>query len=294
MDKAMGKVLAIFNTKGGVGKSTTAMIVAETAAAHERKKVLVIDADSQISVSTMITPATDGISNTHNWEWAEKNNHTIVDYFTQALEDGKPPDVAPHFVIGSVSDVVEAAGLIDLLPGSMDLALFESDYVHSGYLVDLETSVKWLLESARAKYDLILIDCPPGVTPLTLMWLEHSDALLTPVSPNFLGVRSLFVIKRLKDRFDRENRSYPRRVGTLITLDGNTPREQVFKGEIIEQDRKAGILPFSRQVPKLTCIQTAAEYDLNMRGYLQKYPRAGNHQVSAINRDLTRELVQRL
>ena len=289
----MGKALAIFNTKGGVGKSTTATMIAETLASQEGKRVLVIDADPQISVSTMMTPPTDAVPNTRNWEWAETNHHTIIDFFTQAMEDGKQPSLE-HFIIRSVSDVVEAAGLIDLLPGSMELALFESDHVDSGYRVDLDDAVKWLLEGARAHYDLILIDCPPGITPLTLMWLQYADALLTPVTPNFLGLRSLFVIKRLKDRFDREKRSYPRRIGTLITLDGNTAKERAAKTEIIEQDRQAGIAPLSRQVPRLACIQAAAEYDLNMRRYQSKYPTSGQHVVSLIARDLTREVLQRL
>ena len=74
----MGHSIAVMNTKGGVGKSTVVMALAETLSAFHRKNVLVIDSDSQTSISTMLM-ATD------RWEETERQGRTLVDYLIGAV-----------------------------------------------------------------------------------------------------------------------------------------------------------------------------------------------------------------
>src|SRR5450631_777403 len=71
--KVMGQSIAVMNTKGGVGKSTVVMALAETLSAYHGKNVLVTDSDSQTSMSTMLMHVS-------SWERMEQQQHTLVDY----------------------------------------------------------------------------------------------------------------------------------------------------------------------------------------------------------------------
>jgi hypothetical protein len=90
----MGKVIAVFNTKGGVGKSTTVMMLAEALSEFNNKRVLVIDADPQTSVSVMMTPKHEGVPDRLRekcWDWAEHQKCTIVNFFAHACRDSVSP-----------------------------------------------------------------------------------------------------------------------------------------------------------------------------------------------------------
>jgi cellulose biosynthesis protein BcsQ len=87
----MGKVIAVFGAKGGVGKSTIIMMLAEALSGFQAKKVLVIDADPQTSVSIMLTPKREGVSDSLQnkcWDFADQNKRTLVDFFVSACRNG--------------------------------------------------------------------------------------------------------------------------------------------------------------------------------------------------------------
>jgi chromosome partitioning protein len=176
----------------------------------------------------------------------------------------------------------------------MELACFESEILEAGEHQKLDLGVQSLLQSARTTYDVVLIDCPPGVTALTMLWLEHCDAFLPPTTPNYLGVRGLAVTSRLRERFAKQRRRFAPSIGTLITLDSDTPSEQLRKQEIRARDHSSGISPFSRQIPRLVSIQRSAEYDLSMRSFAAKYPRTTKHDLPRIIKELAREVAQRV
>ena len=198
-----------------------------------------------------------------------------------------------RYRIGAVSDV-EGARTIDLMPGHMELALFEIEILEAGGREKLDYAVQTLLKEARSAYDVVLIDCPPGVTSLTMHWLEHADHFLPPTTPNYLGIRGLAVTTRLRERFDRERRHFAPSIGTLITLDSDTPAEKRAKQEIIARDEAARLVPFPRQIPRLATIQRSAEYHLEMRSFAAKYPRTPKHDVPRIIKELAVETVKRI
>ena len=232
----MGKVIAVFNTKGvwqiddGNDAGRGHVGIREQERVGDR-------CDPQTSVSIMLTPTSQEVPEAplleKSWERAEDNNFTIVDYFTHASQDAPPPLIKYH--IGAVSDVQEARS-IDLMPGSMGLALFESELIEAGGRAKLELAVRTLLQEARTIYDVVLVDCPPGITSLSTFWLEHADAFLPPTTPNYLGVRGLAVTGKLKERFEAQHRRFPRTLGTIITLDANSGPEKKRKEEIIARD----------------------------------------------------------
>ena len=95
----MRNTIAIMNTKGGVGKSTIVLAVAETLSVYHGKNVLVIDSDSQASVSTMMM-ATESLRKLQN------EGRTIVDYLVAQVLKGTPVEWT-EFVVGGVSDAVQ-------------------------------------------------------------------------------------------------------------------------------------------------------------------------------------------
>jgi chromosome partitioning protein len=293
----MGKVVAVFSAKGGVGKSTTVMMLAEALSGFQAKKVLVIDADPQTNVSLMITPTREGVPDSLKnkcWDFAQQNRRTLVDFFVAACRNANPDEIdCANYVITPVSDVREARS-VGLIPGNMELALFESAFIEAGGQKRLSAAVHALLQIARSTYDLVLVDCSPGLSALTLSWLEHTDAVLSPVTPNYLGIRSLAVFDRLRQLLESENRRFAPRIGTVITFDTDTHAERVAKRSIAAMDRIEGIAPFSMAVPRTPDLMEAAEFHVPMRRFEEKYPRTGRNDLTLIIRSLSAEVLKRL
>ena len=113
--RGMRNTIAVMNTKGGVGKSTLVLAIAETLSAQFRKNVLIIDSDSQASVSAMLLTA----ANLHR---LQSDGLTIVDLLVASVLNNVAVDW-PRFVVGGVSDVDEAR-TVYLIPSDMQLTLF--------------------------------------------------------------------------------------------------------------------------------------------------------------------------
>lgn len=293
----MGKVIAIFSAKGGVGKSTSVMMLAEALSGLWGRRVLVIDADPQTSVSVMMTPKREGVPERLKdkcWEFAQHNRCTLVDYFVSACRDGAAASVRHEdYIVHSVTDVLEAQH-VDLMPGNMELALFECAFIEVGGRKKLDAAVHRLLAAARATYDLVLIDCSPGITAMTLSWLQHADGFVSPVTPNYLGIRTLAVISSLRELYEGGGSQFAPRIGTLITLYADTRAERAAKESIAAIDRAEGVEPFSRQVPRSPHMLQSAEYQFPPRRFATKYPKSGQHDLALIISLLAKEILQRV
>ncbi len=114
----MNVSIAVMNTKGGVGKSTLVLALAETLAAEYKKTVLVIDSDAQASVSSMLM----SISSLHR---LQSEGLTIVDYLVATVLNGHSAPWS-RYVVGNVSDVDDARSVY-VMPSDMQLTLFERE-----------------------------------------------------------------------------------------------------------------------------------------------------------------------
>jgi chromosome partitioning protein len=273
------------------------MMLAEALSGFHGKKVLVIDADPQTSVSIMMTPKREDVPDAlHSkcWDFAEQKKRTLVDFFVTACRNGFPDAVdCANFMIDAVSDVREAR-TIELIPGNMQLAPFESLFVEAGGQKRLAAAVHTLLLMARSIYDVVLIDCSPGFSSLTLSWLEYADALLSPVTPSYLGAHSLTVIGRMRELFDGESRRFAPRMGTVITLNSGTYAERRALQTIAAMDRFEGLEPFSMPIPRSQHLLHAAEFQFPTRSFEEKYPRSGSYDLALIVKSLAAEVLERI
>jgi cellulose biosynthesis protein BcsQ len=196
-------------------------------------------------------------------------------------------------MISAVSDVREARS-IELIPGNMQLAPFESLFIEAGGQKRMAAAVHALLLMARSTHDAVLIDCSAGISALTLSWLEHADALLSPVTPNYLGAHSLLVFSRLRELFEGKSRRFAPRIGTVITLHSGTYAERTALQMIAAMDRLEGLEPFSMPIPRSPHILNASEFQFPMRSFEDKYPRSGSHDLALIVKSLAAEVFERV
>ena len=171
--------IAIMNAKGGVGKSTLTMALGETLSAFHRKRVLVIDADGQMSLSVMVLPVA---------RLTELRNRgkTITGFLASLMPERTAIDWQTC-IASNASDVDDARSL-SIIAGDMDLALVEREIIASGATGQVRECCKALLRDANRNFDLVLVDCAPGISVMTECWLRECDWHLIPVRPDILAV----------------------------------------------------------------------------------------------------------
>ena len=158
----MGKIIAITNQKGGVGKTTTSINLS-AAMALKGKKVLLVDTDPQGN-------ATSGLGINKSKE--NKNLYSLM------IENADIGECIRKTAIDK----------LHVLPSSIDLAGAEIELVN---VMAREFVLKTALEQVKDKYDFIFIDCPPSLGLLTLNSLSAADSVLIPIQCEFYALEGL-------------------------------------------------------------------------------------------------------
>ena len=251
--------IAVMNTKGGVGKSTLVLAVAETLTAVHGKSVLVIDSDSQASVSSMLMTS----MRLHK---LQSDATTIVDLLANTVLQHQPLDW-PKYVVAGSSDIDDASGLY-LIPSDMQLTLFEREVSRESLHGALRTTIHSLLEGVRAAFDIVLIDCPPGLSVLTESWLREADYHISPTKPDYISVCGLEVFRRFKAL--NPEMGFAENLGVVVNLmDPTGPQDRDYDTWLRERaDNRCFTQPIHRSV----ALQHITQFSPEGRSWLGKYP----------------------
>ena len=209
----MACVVSVINLKGGVGKTTTTVALAETLSAQHGKRVLVIDLDPQ-------TNATIIMIGEKRWREINDRGHTLATVFADALSAGPPRFDLASTLQRRASDVKNAE-TIDLLPSSLDLIDLQDRLAiapivgsHAYRPTDV---LRRAIQSTVDGYDVVLIDCPPNIGIITLNGLRMSDGYIIPTIPDFLSTYGIPQIVTRVGAFSRDTGHRIVPLGVLAT-----------------------------------------------------------------------------
>jgi len=185
----LGKIIAITNQKGGVGKTTTAINLGASLAANDLR-VLIVDADPQGNSTTGL-----GITKS-------PSKPTLYDAILGELD------------LASVIVRTDLEGL-DLVPADKNLVGANLELVD---VEDRESRLRSRLIALREDYRFILIDCPPALDLLTLNALVAADSVLIPIQCEFFALEGISQLLDTVDRV-RESFQHPLNIeGVLLTM----------------------------------------------------------------------------
>jgi chromosome partitioning protein len=235
-----GRIYALANQKGGVGKTTTAVNLA-ACLAEAGERALVVDLDPQAN-------ATSGLG-----ERANGNS-------TYDLLDGAP-----------LRDLIRRTKFanLDLVPSKPDLAGASVELArHSGGDGYLAAS----LAEARERYGFVFIDCPPSLGPLTVNALAAADRVLVPVQAEYYALEGLAQLVESIELVRRSLNPSLRIGGVLITMaDGRTRLSAEVAAEV---RRHFGDLVFRTAVPRSVRVAEAPSHGLPVIAYDRRSPGA--------------------
>ena len=186
----MAYFLAVANRKGGVGKSTLSVMLAQSFAVWSKMRVLVLDLDSQCNASLILVGG-------QGWNDARKAGKTISDYFYD-LFDGTP--VQPRdYLLANIGDVHDGSGRpprLALLPGSLLLEDIQGELylrqARESHIPDVVATrvrgrIETLLRRFAGSFDLVVLDCAPGLSFAALAALKTADKVLVPFRPDYVS-----------------------------------------------------------------------------------------------------------
>ncbi len=253
----MGKIIAVGNQKGGVGKTTTTVNLG-AALAYLGKKTLIVDSDSQGNATSGLGTARGDV------------DISLYDVLIneEPISDAILPTTREN---------------LDIVPSNIQLAAAELELVNVKHR---ETKLKEALATIRDQYDYILIDCPPSLGQLSINAFTASDTILIPVQAEYYALEGLTqllnTIRLVQRNFNRNFRIE----GVLITmLDARTN----LGFEVVEEVKKYfQEKVYDTMIPRNIRLSEAPSYGLSIIDY-DKKSRGAQKYIELAKEVITRD-----
>ena len=231
----MGKIIAVANQKGGVGKTTTAINLS-TVLAKKGKKVLMIDADPQGN-------GTSGVGVDKDQQFS------VYDVLIEDIE------------IENTLQKTQVRNL-DLCPSNINLAGAEVQLVS---MENREYKLKEKVDKIKDKYDFIIIDCPPSLGLITLNAFTASDSVLIPVQCEYYALEGLGQLLNTIELVKKRMNKSLRVEGALLTM--YDARTNLSNQVVKEVKNYFGDRVYKNVIPRNVKLSEAPSYGLPITLY---------------------------
>ena len=206
------KVIAITNQKGGVGKTTTAVNLG-VGLAQTGKRVLLVDADPQSSLTTSL-----GVENQDDLPVS------ITTVMQSVLEEKSMPENC---------GIIHHSEGVDLLPSNIELSGLEVGLINT---MSREFVLQDCLSKVKQNYDYVLIDCMPSLGIMTVNALTAANSVIIPTQPSYLSTKGLSLLLSSISKVKRQINPNLRIDGILMTMvDSRTNDARTIIASLREQ-----------------------------------------------------------
>ena len=241
MDGERARVIALANQKGGVGKTTSALCLADSMRARGHK-VLLVDVDQQGNATRIYGAEVDGHATTYD------------------------------ILLGGVRDAREAiqrTPMGDIIPG--DIALLDAEVQMAG-MTCRETMLADAMEPvlASGSYDLVVIDCSPSLGVVTTNAFVCADELIVPVLVDSFSLDGVRQLMKLVEKVRGNRRLNPSlRVGGLLVCRGDRRQNMTksFDERLPEFASELGVSVYGQHIRECVRVKEAQERNMSLREY---------------------------
>jgi len=264
------KIVSIINLKGGVGKSTLAMVLGEFLVFRYGKKILLIDMDAQGNLSYCMVPAVQ-------IETQERNGRTVY-HLIRAPMEGNNVDIEqfithPPLVVSNIarSSAMNYPGVIDMIVSVPAVAELDEDLLRlweAGRPMPsrLRMSLAEALEPARDKYDYVLIDCPPGLSLFSSAALMASDYYISPIIPEPLSLQGVNLVQRRARELSEKYAHKLQFKGVVLNIVKHYRNTHQRIADEIYSNQQSRYEPFQFWLPDNERLRKVGEFDPDLPG----------------------------
>jgi len=286
-DGKMTKIISFINLKGGVGKTTSTVAIAEFLADEHRKNVLVVDLDPQ-------TNATVALISEEEWQRRDDAGQTLKQLFQDKLEKTNVFNVNDA-IVRNVSNLHGGIPRLALLPSSLGLIAIQDQLalIPGGnfYAISPVDVLAGALRPVLDGFDYVLIDCPPNLGIITLNGIGMSNGYVIPVVPDILSTYGVpQILNRIETFASTKGISVPSK-GIIVSKYRVQSALHNSRLSQMQQAAARNELPpvFPTVIPEAAKIAESVDFEARVNTLRQKYGYGNNYEKYT---ELTKDFVR--